>query len=171
MLLTKSRSAIFPEDGQGSQSFSPRHLARPLPPPGSKTWQTDSRTPKRSDSIRVFQFGARKGQLVLLLPRAICRLSRVFSEILQDRHRPPGQSADRLMRILSSAKRLFLNDHLGTALIGIRSNHRKECSGDGKFPARTSSQYRSTAWTMSGPRSAYCLTKRGFKSSKRPSMS
>jgi hypothetical protein len=39
---------------------------------------------------------------VLLRSRATCRLSRIFSEILQDRHRSPSDLADGLMRNSSS---------------------------------------------------------------------
>ena len=45
---------------------------------------------------------SREDQPVLLRSRAICRLSRIFSEILQDRHRPPRDLADGLMRNSSS---------------------------------------------------------------------
>jgi hypothetical protein len=48
--------------------------------------------------------GAREDQPVLLPSRATCRLSRIFSEILQDRHRPPSDLADRLMRNSSSGQ-------------------------------------------------------------------
>jgi hypothetical protein len=41
---------------------------------------------------------------VLLRSRATCRLSRIFSEILQDRHRPPSDLADGLMRNSSSGQ-------------------------------------------------------------------
>jgi hypothetical protein len=50
----------------------------------------------------AFFFGAREDQPVLLRSRATCRLSRIISEILQDRHRPPRDLADGLMRNSSS---------------------------------------------------------------------
>ena len=46
----------------------------------------------------AFFFAAREDQPVLLRSRAICRLSQIFSEIPQDRHRPPSDLADGLMR-------------------------------------------------------------------------
>jgi hypothetical protein len=52
---------------------------------------------------------AREDQPVLLRSRAICRLSRIFSEILQDRHRPPSDLADKLMRNSSSGQNALLN--------------------------------------------------------------
>jgi hypothetical protein len=55
----------------------------------------------------AFFFGAREDQPVLLRSRAICRLSPDFFGNLQDRHRPPSDLADGLMRILIRAKRLI----------------------------------------------------------------
>jgi hypothetical protein len=70
-------------------------------PPGSKN--VVSWTPKTSVFVRVF-LGAREDQPVLPRSRAICRPSRIFSEILQDRHRLPSDLADKLMRNSSSGQ-------------------------------------------------------------------
>jgi hypothetical protein len=72
-------------------------------PCGSKSWQTG---PLKLQVLFLFAFffGAREDQPVLLRSRAICRLSRIFSEILQDRHRPPSDLADGLMRNSSSGQ-------------------------------------------------------------------
>jgi hypothetical protein len=43
----------------------------------------------------------------VLLSRANLPAQPDFREILKDRHRPPSQLADKLMRILTSDKRLF----------------------------------------------------------------
>jgi hypothetical protein len=60
--------------------------------------------PLKFQFLFAFFFGAREDQPVLLRSRAICRLSRIFSEILQDRHRPPCDLADILMRNSSSGQ-------------------------------------------------------------------
>ena len=70
-------------------------------PPAQKTWQSGFLTLK-VQILFAFFFGAREDQPVLLRSRATCRLSRIFSEILQDRHRPPSDLADGLMRNSSS---------------------------------------------------------------------
>jgi hypothetical protein len=70
-------------------------------PPAQKSWQTG---PLEFQFLFAFFFGAREDQLVLLRSRATCLLSRIFSEILQDRHRPPSDLADGLMRNSSSGQ-------------------------------------------------------------------
>jgi hypothetical protein len=60
----------------------------------------------------AFFFG-REDQPVLLRSRAICRLSRIFSEILQDRHRPPSDLADGLMRNSSSGQKRLIGQKSG----------------------------------------------------------
>jgi hypothetical protein len=70
-------------------------------------------TPRLKKRGSRFFFGAREDQPVLLRSRAICRLSRIFSEILQDRHRPPSDLADGLMRISSSGQNASLDKKIG----------------------------------------------------------
>jgi hypothetical protein len=69
-------------------------------------------TPK-TFSLFAFFFAAREDQPVLLRSRAICRLSRIFSEIPQDRHRPPSDLADGLMRNSSSGQNASLDKRIG----------------------------------------------------------
>ena len=80
--------------------------------------------PKIPVFVRVFLRSC-KDQRVLLRSRAICRLSRIFSEILQDRHRPPSDLADGLMRNSSSGQK---------RLIGQRNQY--SCSLGGDFKGR-----------------------------------
>jgi hypothetical protein len=74
-------------------------------PPTSKNLANWFPGPLKVQILFAFFFGAREDQPVLLRSRATCRLSRIFSEILQDRHRPPRDLADGLMRNSSLAKR------------------------------------------------------------------
>jgi hypothetical protein len=93
--------------GQNSPTFSKNaigcHVFGRQPWPfrdshGSKNVAPGFRGPLKLQFLFAFFFGAREDRPVLLRSRAICRLSRIFSEILQDRHRPPSDLADRLMR-------------------------------------------------------------------------
>jgi hypothetical protein len=61
----------------------------------------------------AFFFGAREDQPGLLRSRAICRLSQIFSEILQDRHRPPSDLADGLMRNSTSRQNASFGQKIG----------------------------------------------------------
>jgi hypothetical protein len=70
-------------------------------------------SPLKVQILFAFFFGAREDQPVLLRSRAICRLSRIFSEILQDRHRPPSDLADGLMRNSSSGQNASLDKKIG----------------------------------------------------------
>jgi hypothetical protein len=69
--------------------------------------------PLKLQFLFAFFFGAREDQPVLLRSRAICRLSWIFSEILQDRHRPPSDLADGLMRNSSSGQKWLIGQKSG----------------------------------------------------------